>query len=126
MSHHLIKASSVVQAQLKEVPHFTVGSVVSVHYKIVEGTKERIQIFKGIVIDRHEKTSLDATFTVLKNSTAAIKVEKSFPLHSPYIVKIEVHGAPVRARKAYLGYLHNIKDPIKTVRTKSTKKTITT
>jgi large subunit ribosomal protein L19 len=125
MSHHLIQASSVVTDQLKEVPEFKVGSLVSVHYKIIEGTKERVQIFKGIVIDRHEKKTINATFTVLKNSTAGVKVERNYPLFSPLIVKIEVHSDEIRTRKAYLGYLHNVKDPNKAVRTKSTKKPAT-
>jgi large subunit ribosomal protein L19 len=122
MSHHLIKASTVVTEQLKEVPEFKVGSVVSVHYKIVEGNKERIQVFKGVVIDRHEKNSINATFTVLKNSTQGVKVERTYPIHSPLIDKIVVHTEDIRARKAYLGYLLNVKDPIKTVRTKKITK----
>jgi len=121
MSNQLLAKSSVVTQQLKEVPEFTVGSLVSVHYKIVEGDKERIQIFKGTVIDRHEKKSINATFTVLKNSTAGVKVERTFPLHSPLIAKIEVHNPGLRARKAYLGYLHNVKDPAKSLRTKILK-----
>ena len=61
MSHHLIQKSSVVRSQLrKDVPDFTVGSVVSVYYKIKEGNKERTQIFTGIVIDRHKKNHIDA------------------------------------------------------------------
>lgn len=122
MSSHLIHTSSVVTAQMRnDLPKFTVGTVVSVHYKIVEGNKERVQVFTGIVIDTHEKTSLNATFTVLKNSTAGIKVERTFPLHSPMIEKIELVSKPQRARRAYLGFLHQVKDPIKTVRTKSIK-----
>lgn len=118
MSNQLIQKSSVVTSQLKEVPEFKVGNTVSVHYKIVEGNKERVQVFKGVVIDRHERKTINATFTVLKNSTAGVKVERTFPLHSPFIVKIDVHNPGIRARKAYLGYLHNIKDPAKTLRTK--------
>lgn len=121
MSHSLIRQSNVVTSQYKVVPEFNVGSTVSVHYKIIEGSKERIQIFKGVVINKHERNSINATFTILKNSTAGVKVERTFPIHSPLIVKIEIHGEPVRARKATLNYLHKVKDPIKSLRTKPVK-----
>ena len=118
MSNNLIHKSSVVQSQLRQdIPIFTTGSVVSVHYKIKEGTKERIQIFTGIVIDRHEKKSLNATFKVLKVATGSIKTVRVFPLHSPNILKIVVTSLQ-RGRRANLRYLMGVKDPIKAIRSK--------
>lgn len=122
MTHHLISKSKVVQEQLRtDLPKFRVGYTLSVHYKIKEGVKERIQIFTGIVIDRHGGDTLDATFTILRNSAGAIKVVRTFPLHSPMIAKVEIVTGSLRARKANLRYLQNVKDPIKSVRTKKTK-----
>lgn len=121
MSSHLIHSSKVVQAQLrKDIPFFTVGSVVSVHYKIIEGNKERIQIFTGIVIDRHKKSSLEATFKVLKVGAGSVKVTRVFPLHSPQIDKVVVVKLQ-RGRRATLNYLADIKDPIKAIRSKPVK-----
>jgi large subunit ribosomal protein L19 len=121
MSHHLINLSSVVQAQLrKDIPPFKVGSKVSVHYKIREGAKERIQIFTGLVIDKHAGNSIDATFTVLKVATGSIKTVRVFPIHSPNIVKVVVDVLQ-RARKANLRYLKVVKDPIKKLRSKKVK-----
>ena len=118
MSSHLIQQSKVVQAQLRtDIPEFTVGSVLSVHYKIKEGAKERIQIFSGIVIDRHQKTSINASFKVLKVSTAGIKTMRTFPIHSPNIDKIVVTKLQ-RGRRATLNYLIKMKDPIKAIRAK--------
>ena len=118
MSSHLIQQSKVVQAQLRtDIPEFAVGSVVSVHYKIKEGVKERIQIFTGIVIDRHQKTSINASFKVLKVSTAGIKTMRTFPVHTPNIDKIVVTKLQ-RGRRATLNYLIKMKDPIKAIRAK--------
>lgn len=122
MSNSLLSQSTVVTSQLRnDLPNFYVGSVVSVHYKIKEGTKERIQIFAGLVINRHAGVSLDATFTVLKVSVGAIKVTRVFALHTPNILKIEVSTLQ-RARKANLRYLKNVKDPIKSLRSKKITK----
>lgn len=118
MSSHLIQQSKVVQAQLRtDIPEFAVGSVISVHYKIKEGVKERIQIFTGIVIDRHQKTSINASFKVLKVSTAGIKTMRTFPVHSPNIDKIIVTKLQ-RGRRATLNYLIKMRDPIKAIRAK--------
>jgi large subunit ribosomal protein L19 len=122
MSNQLLKTSQVITSQLRnDLPEFKVGSVINVHYKIKEGNKERIQIFTGLVIKKHAGESIDATFTVLKNSTAGIKVERTFPLHSPMIEKIVLVSASQRARKANLSFLHKVKDPIKSVKTKPIK-----
>lgn len=118
MSNLKIQKSSVVQAQLrKDLPKFVVGSLINVHYKIIEGKKSRTQIFSGIVIDIHERTSLDATFKVLKVAVGNIKTVRTFPLHSPSIEKIEVVKLQ-RGRKATLNYLKLKKDPIKSLRSK--------
>ena len=75
--------------QLKEtVPEFRVGDTVRVHNKIKEGTRERIQIFEGTVLKRQNGGSRE-TFTVRKNSNG-IGVEKTWPVHSPFVDKIEV------------------------------------
>ena len=119
MSHILLSQNSVVQAQLKaDVPDFTVGSLLKVHYKIVESGKERIQIFEGLVIQRQHGKGINGTFTVLKVASSAIKVERTFPLHSPMIAKIEVVKLQ-RSTRANLDYLHNVKDPEKSLRVKA-------
>ena len=90
-------------AQLKEEPPvFSVGDTVRVHGKIKEGQRERIQVFEGIVIKKQGGSSR-ATFTVRKTSNG-IGVEKSWPLHSPNVVKVEVvrRGKVRRAKLYYL------------------------
>ena len=94
---------SIEAEQLKaEVPEFAVGDTVKVHAKIKEGNRERIQIFEGVVLKK-QGGSNRATFTVRKNSNG-IGVEKTWPLHSPNVDKIEVvrHG---KVRRAKLNYL---------------------
>ena len=89
--------------QLKaEVPEFAVGDTVRVHGKIKEGNRERIQIFEGIVLKK-QGTSNRATFTVRKTSNG-VGVEKTWPLHSPNVEKIEVvrRGKVRRAKLFYL------------------------
>lgn len=91
------------QSMKKSVPDFQSGDTVKVHTKIIEGNKERIQIFQGIVTKRHRGNLADATFTVRKVSYN-IGVERTFPLHSPRVEKIEVvsQGEVRRARLYYL------------------------
>ena len=99
--HNLIK--ELEQAQLKsEVPQFSIGDTVRVHAKIVEGAKERIQVFEGVVIKR-QNGSMRETFTVRRLSSG-IGVEKTWPLHSPRVDKVEVvrHGIVRRAKLFYL------------------------
>ena len=89
--------------QLKaEAPEFKVGDTVKVYGKIKEGNRERIQVFEGIVIKK-QGGSVRATFTVRKNSNG-IGVEKTWPLHSLSVEKVEVirHG---KVRRAKLNYL---------------------
>lgn len=85
-----------------EVPEFAVGDTVRVYNKIVEGTRERIQVFEGIVIAR-KNSSVRETFTVRRVSFG-VGVEKTFPIHSPRVDKIEVvkHGKVRRAKLYYL------------------------
>ena len=94
---------SIEQEQLKEnVSQFCVGDTVKVHAKIKEGARERIQIFEGIVLKK-QGTSSRATFTVRKTS-GGIGVERTWPLHSPNVEKVEVvrRGKVRRARLFYL------------------------
>lgn len=108
---------TVENSQLqKNVPDFRPGDSVKVHARIVEGTKERIQVFEGVVIKKSKNAQrLDATFTVRKLSYN-IGVERTFPLHSPRIDKIEVtrRGSVRRARLFYLRPLRGKAARIKT------------
>lgn len=85
-----------------DIPEFAAGDTVKVHVKVVEGGKERIQIFEGVVIGRSHG-GLKETFTVRKVSQG-IGVERVFPLHSPMLAKIEVarYGKVRRAKLYYL------------------------
>ena len=94
---------NIESAQLKaEVPEFRVGDTVRVHALIKEGNRERIQIFEGIVIKK-QGGSCRETFTVRKNSNG-IGVEKTWPLHSPNVEKVEVVRLG-KVRRAKLNYL---------------------
>lgn len=89
-----------------DLPDFKVGDTVKVHYKIKEGSKERIQVFQGIVIQKRGSL-ISSTFTVRKISNG-VGVERIFPSHSPNIEKIEVVRFG-RVRRAKLFYLRNAK-----------------
>lgn len=94
---------NIEAAQLKEsVPEFNVGDTVKVYAKIKEGEKERIQVFEGTVMKRQGGSSRE-TFTVRKSSNG-VGVEKTWPLHSPNVEKIEVvrKGKVRRAKLTYL------------------------
>lgn len=88
-----------------DVPSFKIGDSVRVHVKIKEGDKERIQVFAGVVIAR-DGTGATETFTVRRISYG-VGVEKVFPVHSPYITKIEIERS-ARVRRAKLYYLRNL------------------
>ena len=90
----------------KDVAAFRVGDTVKVHTRVIEGDKERIQLFAGIVIAR-KGSSLNEAFTVRKISYGE-GVERVFPLHSPKVAKIEV-TKPGRVRRARLHYLRGRK-----------------
>ncbi len=88
-----------------KIPEFRAGDTVAIHYKIKEGTKERIQDFQGIVIQRKGE-GLSETFTVRKMSSG-IGVERVFPLHSPNIAGIEVKKRG-KVKKAKIFYLRGL------------------
>ncbi|NOZ56858.1 MAG: 50S ribosomal protein L19 [Calditrichaeota bacterium] len=97
------KVDLVSAAQLKtDVPEFGPGDTVAVHVKVIEGDKERIQVFQGVVISRRG-SGINETFTVRKISDG-IGVERIFPLHSPNVTKIERlrRGKVRRAKLFYL------------------------
>src|ERR687895_1752862 len=85
-----------------DVPDFRPGDTVRVHVRVVEGERERIQVFEGIVI-RRRGSQLSETFTVRKLSFG-VGVERTFPVHSPMLAKVEVatHGDVRRAKLYYL------------------------
>ena len=94
-------------AQLRDdIPKFRPGDTVNVHVKVIEGDKARIQVFKGVVI-RRQNGGIRETFTVRKISFG-IGVERTFPVHSPNIDKIEVVSRG-KVRRAKLYYLRNLR-----------------
>lgn len=94
---------NIEAAQLKDsITEFHVGDTVRVHAKIKEGNRERVQVFEGVVLKRQGGSSRE-TFTVRKNSNG-VGVEKTWPLHSPTIEKIEVVRLG-KVRRAKLNYL---------------------
>ena len=95
---------SIERAQLRRVPSFQAGDRVRVHFQVVEGTRRRTQVFEGIVIKR-QGTGVRETFTVRKQSFG-VGVERTFPVHSPSIDRIEtvIRG---RVRRAKLYYLRD-------------------
>ena len=91
------------RSQLRDdVPEFSPGDTVKVHVRVVEGTRERIQVFQGVVI-RRKGSGVRETFTVRKVSFG-VGVERTFPVHSPILAKIEVvtRGDVRRAKLYYL------------------------
>ena len=95
---------NIEAAQMKaEVPQFRVGDTVKVYAKIKEGNRERVQIFEGTVLKKQGGSSVSATFTVRKNSNG-IRIEKTWPIHSPNVEKVEVvrRGKVRRAKLTYL------------------------
>jgi large subunit ribosomal protein L19 len=96
-----------------DIPAFGPGDTVNVHVKVIEGTKERIQVFKGVVI-RRQGGGVRETFTVRKESYG-VGVERTFPVHSPNIDHIEVvtRGDVRRAKLYYLRELRGKKAKIK-------------
>ena len=97
------------QEQLKkEVPNFGPGDTVKVHVKIVEGKRERIQVFEGVVLKR-QGGGIQETFTVRKISFN-VGVERTFPVHSPRIEKIEVTRAKLNYLRGRVGKAAKIKE----------------
>ncbi|MDQ0507877.1 50S ribosomal protein L19 [Aedoeadaptatus ivorii] len=94
---------SIEQEQLKDnLPEFRVGDTIQVHYKIIEGARERIQVFEGTVIKR-QGGGINESFTVRRLSYG-VGVERTFPLHSPRIdhIKVTKRGKVRRAKLYYL------------------------
>jgi len=98
----------------KEFPNFKAGDTITVHYKIREGNKERIQQFQGVVLQRVGGNDTTATFTVRKIASG-VGVERIFPFVSPFIEKIDINkrGVVRRARIFYLRDLRGKKARIK-------------
>jgi len=96
-----------------DLPDFRVGDTVRVHYRIVEGDKERTQIFQGVVLKRH-RAGVRSTFTVRKVSFS-VGVERVFLAHSPRIEKVEVVSKGV-VRRARLFYLRDLQGKAARVR----------
>jgi large subunit ribosomal protein L19 len=98
---------TITAEQMKaDLPDFRAGDDVAVHFRVIEGDKERIQVFRGIVIQR-QGTGINSTFTVRKIS-GGVGVERIFPIHSPRIAKIE-RTRSGKVRRAKLFYLRNLK-----------------
>src|SRR5712692_7499055 len=93
---------SIERAQLRKVPRFKAGDTVRVHFQVIEGQRRRVQVYEGIVIKR-QGSGVRETFTVRKQSFG-VGVERTFPLHSPKIERIELMqvGDVNRAKLYYL------------------------
>ena len=93
---------TIAQEYLKEIPGFNVGDTVKVHVKIKEGNRERIQIFEGFVLKK-QNGGVSETFTV-RRIASGVGVEKTWPIHSPLVEKIEVvrRGSVRRAKLNYM------------------------
>lgn len=99
--------ADVTKDQLRaDHPDFKAGDSVKVHAKVVEGTRERIQIFEGIVVKK-QNGGIHETFTVRKDSYG-VGVERTFPLHSPRIEKIEVTRRG-KVRRSKLNYIRQLR-----------------
>jgi len=100
VSQELLKKASAGSLR-EDVPSFSVGDTVNVSVRIVEGEKERVQVFRGTVIRRSGGSGVSATFTV-RRIAAGEGVERTFPLHSPNVVGVEVvRSGKIRRSKLY-------------------------
>lgn len=96
----------ITNEQLRtDIPDFRAGDTVRVHARVVEGTRERIQLFEGVVIKRHG-SGISETYTIRKISNG-VGVERTFPLHTPRVAAIDVVRQG-RVRRAKLYYLRNL------------------
>jgi large subunit ribosomal protein L19 len=101
------KTDLIEQAYLRsDIPEFRPGDTVKVHVRVVEGNRERVQVFQGVVI-RRQNGGLRETFTVRKISFG-VGVERTFPVHSPSIAKLEIVSRG-RVRRAKLYYLRELR-----------------
>ncbi|MBI9080710.1 MAG: 50S ribosomal protein L19 [Pseudodesulfovibrio sp.] len=98
-----------------DMPEFKAGDTVKVHYRILEGEKERIQVFQGAVLRRRKGTT-NATFTVRKISDG-IGVERVFPTHSPFIDTVEVMSEG-KVRRSRIYYLRNLRGKAARIKSK--------
>jgi len=98
-----------------DMPEFKAGDTVKVHYRIIEGEKERIQVFQGAVLRRRRGTT-NATFTVRKISDG-IGVERVFPMNSPYIDRVEVVSEG-KVRRSRIYYLRNLRGKAARIKSK--------
>ncbi|ETY74561.1 50S ribosomal protein L19 [Lactiplantibacillus fabifermentans] len=97
----------ITNEQLRtDIPDFRAGDTIRVHARVVEGTRERIQLFEGVVIKRHG-SGISETYTVRKISNG-VGVERTFPLHTPRVAAIDIvrQGRVRRAKLYYLRELH--------------------
>ena len=99
----LTKTEKFNASNIKQMPEIKPGDTIKVHQKIKEGDKERIQIFEGVVIAKKHGTGISSMITVRK-VVDGVGVERIFPVHSPWISKIEIvkHGKTRRAKLYYL------------------------
>lgn len=110
---------AITQEQLRnDIPDFRPGDTVRVHARIVEGERERIQLFEGVVIKRRGQ-GISETYTVRKISSG-VGVERTFPVHSPRVAKIEVVRQG-HVRRAKLYYLRNLTGKATRIREKIRK-----
>ena len=108
--------SVLEQEQLRaDIPAFRAGDTVRVHVKVVEGSRERIQVFEGLVINR-QGGSVRETFTV-RRIASGVGVERTFPVHSPRLERIEVVRRGI-VRRAKLYYLRNLRGKAARIREK--------
>jgi len=111
------KVAKIGQEFLRtDLPTFRVGDTIRVHVKVKEGTRERIQVFEGVVIKFH-RAGVGSTFTVRKVSYG-VGVERVFPTHSPIVEKVEI-GMQGRVRQARLYYLRALRGRAARIREKS-------
>ncbi|MEZ7197495.1 MULTISPECIES: 50S ribosomal protein L19 [Pseudodesulfovibrio] len=98
-----------------DIPEFKAGDTVKVHYRIIEGEKERIQVFQGAVLRRRRGTT-NSTFTVRKISDG-IGVERVFPMNSPFIDRVEVVSEG-KVRRSRIYYLRNLRGKAARIKSK--------
>lgn len=91
-----------------EIASFSVGDTVRVHVKVVEGNRERLQVFEGVVIRDHKPRATDGTFTVRRIASHGVGVERTFMYQSPRVEKVEVVRLG-KVRRAKLYYLRALK-----------------
>ncbi|MBS12144.1 MAG: 50S ribosomal protein L19 [Gemmatimonadetes bacterium] len=98
---------SVNADQKKDLPEFNAGDTVRVHQRVIEGQKERIQVFEGVCMQK-KGNGMSATFTVRKISAGGVGVERIYPLYSPRIAKIECTRRG-KVRRANISYLRDLR-----------------